>query len=110
MALAGSYATLTAAAVLNGFGAGLLLPTAVTWNMRELPFLRRGLGVGAFQSSLYLGMFANPLLVVSLERALGARSSAVGVVGAGLALAAIAAFLIALRGYQNASAAPFQAS
>jgi MFS family permease len=110
MALAASYATLTAAAVLNGFGAGLLLPTAVTWNMRELPFSRRGLGVGAFQSSLYLGMFANPLLVVSLERALGGRSAAVGVVGAGLALAAVAAFLIALRGYQSPSASPSRVS
>jgi MFS family permease len=97
MALAGSYATLTAAAVLNGLGSGLLLPTAVTWNMRELPFSRRGLGVGAFQSSLFLGMFANPILVVSLERMLGTRAAAVGAVGAGLAATGVVALVVAIR-------------
>ncbi len=98
MAVAGGYAALTAAAVVNGFGAGLLLPTAVTWNMRVLPFSRRGLGVGAFQSCLYFGMFVNPILVVSLEHALGTRATAVGVVGVGLVAAALVALAVAMRG------------
>jgi MFS family permease len=97
MAAAGSYAMLTAAALLNGFGAGLLLPTAVTWNMRILPFARRGLGVGAFQSCLFLGMFLNPILVVSIEHAIGSRAAAVGVVGAGLLALAAAAAAVSIR-------------
>ena len=54
------YRSLTLAAAVTGIGMGLLLPTVVTWNMQELPFSRRGVGVGAFQSSLFLGMFLQP--------------------------------------------------
>lgn len=97
MAAATSYATLAAAGVVNGLGAGLLLPTAVTWNMRELPFARRGVGVGAFQSSLFLGMSVSSVLVVALEKATGTRALAVGVVGVALLGAAVAAAAIALR-------------
>ena len=97
LAVASSYATLTAAAVVNGLGCGLLLPTAVTWNMRELPFAHRGLGVGAFQSSLFFGMFLNPVLVVSLDRALGSRALAVGVVGLALIGLAVVAALVGAR-------------
>ena len=96
MALADSYASLTVAAMLNGFGAGLLLPTVVTWNMRGLPFEHRGLGVGAFQSCLFLGMFLNPILVVSLEHRLGTRAAAIGVIAVGVAAAGALALLVAL--------------
>lgn len=102
MSLAGSYGMLTVAAVVNGFGAGLLLPTAVTWNMRTLPFSRRGLGVGAFQSCQFLGMFVNPILVVALEHALGTRAQAVGIVGAGLMALAAVALCVSLRGRRHA--------
>lgn len=95
MRYADTYTALTAAAMLNGVGAGLLLPTVVTWNMRELPFSRRGVGVGAFQSSLFLGMFINPFLIVALEKALGTRAQAVGLVGCGLL--ALALLAVALR-------------
>jgi len=89
---AGSYLSLTIAAMVNGLGAGLLLPTMVTWNMRELPFARRGLGTGAFQSALFFGMFVNPVLVVGLQNQLGSRAIAVAAVGAALLLgSAIAA-------------------
>lgn len=100
MAFATSYVELAAAAVANGLGAGLLLPTAVTWNMRELPFSRRGVGVGAFQSSLFFGMFVSPVLVVTLEKALGTRALGVGLVGAALLVAAVAAATVALKGRQ----------
>jgi MFS family permease len=90
---AGSYLSLTIAAMVNGLGAGLLLPTVVTWNMRELPFARRGLGTGAFQSALFFGMFINPVLVVGLQNELGSRAGAVSAVGfallAGSAIAAL---------------------
>lgn len=85
------YAALTAAGFVNGLGAGILLPTMVTWNMRELPISRRGLGTGAFQSGLFLGMFLSPILIVAIEKHLGAqRAHAVGLVGTMLiALAAV---------------------
>ena len=97
MALAGDYVSLTSTAVLNGVGAGLLLPTVVTWNMRELPFSHRGVGVGAFQSSLFLGMFVNPILIVALEKGVGTRAVAVGIVGIALLGAAAVALVIGAR-------------
>jgi MFS family permease len=95
MRSAGDYGALTAAGYVNGLGMGILLPTMVTWNMRDLPISRRGMGIGAFQSCLQLGMFINPMLVVWMEKHLaGSRAGAVGDVGAavlGLGLLALVA-------------------
>jgi MFS family permease len=100
---AGSYLSLTIAAMVNGLGAGLLLPTVVTWNMRELPFAKRGLGTGAFQSALFFGMFISPVLVVGLQNQLESRAIAVNAVGlamlAGSAVAAASSFGRRLRRY-----------
>lgn len=82
MKQATDYGMLTAAGFVNGCGAGILLPTMVTWNMRELPLSRRGVGTGAFQSCLFFGMFLSPILVVGLEKALAVpRSHAIGIEG-----------------------------
>ena len=83
-----TYLSLTLAAIVNGYGAGLMLPTLVTWNMRELPFAKRGFGTGAFQSSLFLGMFLNPIVVVGLDSWLGSRAAAIGAVGTAILAAA----------------------
>ena len=88
MAASTGAAGLTIAATVNGLGMGLVLPAVVTWNMRELPFSRRGVGVGAFQSSLFLGMFCNPILVVGLDQWTGGRATAVGWMGIAVLLAA----------------------
>ncbi|MBS0399876.1 MAG: MFS transporter [Proteobacteria bacterium] len=90
---AASYPALTFAAVINGLGAGLLLPTVVTWNMRELPAVRRGFGTGAFQSAQFLGMFVNPVVVVGLQAQVGSRALAVSIVGAVLVAGALIALI-----------------
>jgi hypothetical protein len=101
MRSADTYTALTTAGIVNGLGCGILLPTMVTWNMRELPVSRRGMGTGAFQSSLFLGMFLNPLLVVALERSEGVSRAFVtgqlGVVVMGLALVALVCGLLSVR-------------
>lgn len=98
MRSADHYGALAAAGVVNGFGAGLLLPTMVTWCMRVLPFVRRGLGTGAFQSCLFLGMFVNPVLVVSLERLHGgSRAAGIGAIGMALMALAVVALLASTR-------------
>jgi MFS family permease len=91
MKSANTYWALTLAAMINGYGAGLMLPTLVTWNMRELPFAKRGFGTGAFQSSLFLGMFLNPLVIVTLGRLLGSRAAGVGAAGVAVLAAALVA-------------------
>lgn len=99
MSSATTYPAMTAAGVLNGFGCGILLPAMVTWTMRSVPSNRRGLGNGAFQSSLYLGMSTSPLLVMGLQSHLGGRMAAVAAIGTVLALlAGLAAVYAAVSG------------
>lgn len=94
MGVAGTYTGLTAAAALNGIGCGILLPTLSTWNMRELPYSKRGLGTGAFLSSTFLGMAINPLIVVYLANTLNGRAAAVAAIGWVMAATALIAVFI----------------
>lgn len=96
MGHATSPAVLTAGATLNGFGCGLLLPAMVTWNMRSLPFAKRGFGTGAFQSALMLGMSVSSLIVVTLGNAAGSRAVAISQVAVAAAVAAGLALLCRL--------------
>ncbi|MRW88540.1 MFS transporter [Duganella sp. FT80W] len=84
---------LTTGAIVNGLGCGLLLPTVVTWNMRILPFAKRGLGTGAFQSALMLGMAVSSLILVSMGNVVGSRAVAVAEVGTVMAASAVVALL-----------------
>jgi MFS family permease len=98
MQFASGYAVLTLAGFVNGLGAGILLPTMVTWNMRDLPVSRRGFGTGAFQSCLFFGMFLNPIIVVGLEKSLGGpRAHAIGAIGYVLAALGVVAAVAATR-------------
>jgi MFS family permease len=97
MQSATDYSMLTTAGFVNGLGAGILLPTMVTWNMRDLPVCRRGMGTGAFQSCLFFGMFLSPILVVGLEKGWsGTRAMAVGLEGQVLVGLGVIALLVAL--------------
>lgn len=88
MQTASTYGAMTVAGVVNGFGCGILLPTMVTWTMRSVPAAKRGLGNGAFQSALYLGMSTSPLLVVGLQSQLGGRPAAMAAIGSAVAVLA----------------------
>ncbi|HSV46997.1 MAG TPA: MFS transporter [Ramlibacter sp.] len=101
MGSAQSYASMTVGAVVNGFGCGIMLPAAVTWNMRVLPFARRGVGAGAFLSLHFIGYFVSPLLLMPLVEMLGKRAQAVEV----LALAIVGvAVLTLLAGFRRPQA------
>ncbi|MEK8052838.1 MFS transporter [Ideonella sp. DXS22W] len=94
---ASGYVALTTAGFVNGLGAGILLPTMVTWTMRVLPVSRRGMGTGAFQSCLFFGMFINPILIVGLEKQLvGTRALAVGIEGQVLLALGLVALAVAV--------------
>jgi len=81
MGVAQSYVMLTLALIINGLGCGLIMPTVNTWNMRELPSSHRGVGTGAFMSSLFLGYFINPLVVVYAGNHTGGRAQALALGG-----------------------------
>ena len=74
-------------AVFHGFGAGLVLPTVLTWLMRQLSFEQRGRGSGAFMASFFIGQFVSPLIVLGLSKLLGGLAPALG--GLGWLVAAI---------------------
>jgi MFS family permease len=106
MAAASSYSALTAAAIVNGVGCGALFPTLSTWNMRELPFQKRGFGTGAFMSSTFFGMFVNPLVVVGLTRLLHGRTDAVAALGWVLLVATCGAVIVKLTHGSRAPSVP----
>ena len=68
-------------ALINGLGCGLMLPTLAIWNMRELPWQRRGLGTGMWYGSYCLGMFCSPILVVAVGKVSGNLATTVGWAG-----------------------------
>lgn len=49
-------------------GAGLLMPTLITWMIRGLPFAVRSRGIGIFQSLFSAGQFASGLILPFLAR------------------------------------------
>jgi MFS family permease len=103
---ASTYGALTVAGFVNGLGCGILLPALVTWTQRSIPSAKRGLGNGAFQSALYLGMSTSPLLVVGLQSQLGGRLAAVAAIGTVLAvLAGFAVLYAAFTGSMKVHAA-----
>ena len=105
---ASTYGAMTVAGVVNGLGCGILLPALVTWTQRSIPSAKRGLGNGAFQSALYLGMSTSPLLVVGLQSMLGGRLAAVSTIGVGLA--ALAAFAVLYAAFTGPMKVPAAAS
>ncbi|QKZ04467.1 MFS transporter [Pseudomonas eucalypticola] len=93
-----------AVALVNGLGCGLMLPTLAIWNMRELPWQRRGLGTGMWYGSYCLGMFFSPLLVVAVSKSSGSLATTVSWAG-GLCvlvvLAALGASLVKRRAQRD---------
>jgi hypothetical protein len=63
--------------------------------MRELPISKRGMGVGAYQSCMFLGMFLNPILIVWVEKNMvGSRTLAVGFEGRVLLVLGLIALVV----------------
>ncbi len=61
MSLAPNYLWFLAAGLLNQFGAGMFLPTMLTWAVGPLSFDVRGRGTGIWQAVFALGQFATTL-------------------------------------------------
>jgi MFS family permease len=57
------YRPFVAFAALSQIGAGMMLPTLLTWAMSRLSFEVRGAGTGVWQSTFALGQFVVGLLV-----------------------------------------------
>ncbi|MCI3275160.1 MFS transporter [Streptomyces cylindrosporus] len=97
MALAGNPVLLVAGGILNCLGTGVLLPSLLTTAMSKLDYVDRGRGTGLWTAAFFGGEFVCPLVLIGLESATGALSTAVGILG--LASAVVAGGLrLARRG------------
>jgi MFS family permease len=81
VSVASDFNAVVIGAVFNGFGAGLVLPTVLTWLMRQLRFEERGRGAGAFTASFFVGQFVCPLIVLGLNKSLGGLGAAISGMG-----------------------------
>ena len=90
LAVAPAVPVVVLAAVVTGFGNGLLLPALLTWAMRSLSFEQRGRGTGVWTSALFIGQFVCPLVVLGLSGAISGLTSALLVLGVVALIAAVA--------------------
>ncbi|MFB4297646.1 MFS transporter [Actinomadura sp. NTSP31] len=105
MALAGNAVVLVAGAVINGLGAGVLLPSLLTLAMSRLHFADRGRGTGLWMAAFFAGEFACPLLMLAGEAAAGTLAASVGLLALATGVVAAALLLLSRRA-APASAAP----
>src|ERR1700733_3994952 len=83
--------SVVAGAIIANYGAGMILPTLVTWAITTLPAAQRGTGTGLWMAASFLGQFLSPLAVLGLRHLTGSLSSAVLVYAAACALSALIA-------------------
>ena len=96
-AVSDSVPVLVAGVVVACLGTGLLLPTLLTWAVGSLTFDERGRGTGLWTSSLFIGNFICPLLVLALSGLLGGLSAAIVVIGV-VSLAMVPVSRLVVRG------------
>ncbi len=102
IALSQSYSVTVLGATVNGLGSGMVLPTLITWALSTLPPPVRGRGTGAWQTSMFLGQFISPLIILGLTHLLGTLSHAVLAYAIACSAACVFAllFLVRLRGVE----------
>jgi MFS family permease len=93
LALAPSVPLVVLAAVVTGFGNGLLLPSLLTWALGSLTFEQRGRGTGVWTSALFIGQFVAPLVVLALSGAIDGLTSALLVLGVVAVVAAVGVWM-----------------
>jgi MFS family permease len=77
MGLSTTWQVATGGATVANLGAGMILPTMITWALSTLAPQKRGKGTGAWQAASFLGQFLSPLAVLALKRLTGSLSSAI---------------------------------
>ncbi|HXL97098.1 MAG TPA: MFS transporter [Steroidobacteraceae bacterium] len=91
IALLPSWQSAVVGAVIANYGAGMILPTLVTWAITTLPAAQRGTGTGLWMAASFLGQFLSPLIVLGLRHLTGSLSGAILVYAAACAVSALSA-------------------
>lgn len=89
---------------LQQTGAGMAIPTLISWAQSQLPFQHRGRGMGIWTATFFFGQFSSPLLVSLLRAALGTMQAAFLVAGVISAVGAVILLLVLSR--QSATVSP----
>ncbi|MER5836040.1 MFS transporter, partial [Streptomyces sp. NPDC002130] len=95
--LAPNPVVLTAGAVINCLGSGIMLPSLLTLAMSKLHYADRGRGTGLWTGFFFLGQFICPLMVLALASAAGTLANGLGVLALAGAVATAALGLAARR-------------
>jgi MFS family permease len=77
ISLSSTWELAVAGAVVANLGAGMILPTLITWALSTISDEQRGKGTGAWQAANFLGQFLSPLIILVLKRATGSLSMAI---------------------------------
>jgi MFS family permease len=91
IALLPGWQSVVVGAVIANYGAGMILPTLITWAITTLPAAQRGTGTGLWMAASFLGQFLSPLVVLGLRHQTGSLSGAVLVYAVACALSALTA-------------------
>jgi MFS family permease len=86
--------------VIACLGFGLLLPTMLTWILKELPENVRGRGTGLWTGAFFLGQFTAPIIVAALQSEIGDLESVLMLI-AGLTLVGALIGLTKMKGAQS---------
>jgi MFS family permease len=97
ISLSSTWQMAVAGAVAANLGAGMILPTLVTWALSTLPAQQRGKGTGAWQAASFLGQFLSPLIILVLKRMTGSLSAAIFVYAVLCCVSSFAAFVSSIR-------------
>lgn len=78
---ADSVSAVLVGACVASFGAGLSLPTLLTWTISQLKQDVRGTGTGIWTSANWIGQFACPLVIGAFAGFVGGLAQGIGVFG-----------------------------
>jgi MFS family permease len=84
--------------VVQQTGAGMGVPTLISWAQSRLPYAHRGLGMGVWTATFFFGQFSSPLLVGALRASLGSMQAAFLAAGVTSVLVSAAVLLLMRRG------------
>lgn len=79
--VAHSYGLVSVGAVIQQFGAGIIIPALLAWGQAILPPEQRGRGLGIWVTAFFAGTFLCPPLVTAIGEAAGGLQPAMIVVG-----------------------------
>ncbi len=103
MGHAGSVNGFLAAAGVNQVGAGMILPTLLTWAMRGLAYRIRGRGTGLWTASFSIGQFLCPIVITAISQNAGGLLSSFQVLGFVCFAACIGAIMFSMPAKRRAS-------